>query len=169
MGERRISKLSPKGKAKVLIVGVLAAVFVFVYILSSVGVIPLSALLLKATVAVSGNDDRFPILIDTESTICSDIIGDSVILLTADNLVVYSPEGKLEFSQPHVFSKPGLSVNGDCRVCRKCKCHCKHNKCYKSKQHSAICGLQHMKFLPKNTFLQIHQVSTSQKIFWDNI
>lgn len=113
MGERRISKLSPKGKAKVLIVGVLAAVFVFVYILSSVGVIPLSALLLKAAVAVSGNDDRFPILIDTESTICSDIIGDSVILLTADNLVVYSPEGKLEFSQPHVFSKPGLSVNGD--------------------------------------------------------
>ena len=113
MGERRISKLSPKGRAKALIVGVLVAAFVFVYILSSVGVIPLSALLLKAKVAVSGNDERFPILTDADATICSDVIGESVIQLTTNNLVVYSPEGKLKFSQPHVFSKPGISVNGD--------------------------------------------------------
>ncbi len=113
MGERRVSKLSPKSRTKAIIVGALAVSFIFVYILSSVGVIPLSALLLKAKVAVSGNDERFPILIDTESTVCTEVLGDSIILLTTDNVSVYSPEGKMKFSQPHIFSKPGISVNGD--------------------------------------------------------
>lgn len=113
MGERKVSKLSAKSRAKVIIVSALAIAFVFVYILSSVGIIPLSALLLKAKVAVSGNDERFPIAINTETTVCTEILGDSIVLLTTDNVAVYSPEGKLKFSQPHIFAKPGISVNGD--------------------------------------------------------
>ncbi len=112
-GERNVSKLSKKSRAKLIIVGALICVFVFVYILSSVGVIPLSALLLRAKVAVSGTDERFPLAFDSESTICTNILGDSIVLLTTDNISVYTPEGKLKFSQPHVFSEPGLSVNGD--------------------------------------------------------
>ncbi len=112
-GERRISKLTQKSRAKAIIIGALVISFVFVYILSSVGVIPLDALLLKARVAVSGNDERFPILINTETTVSTDVIGDSVVVLSADNVAVYTPEGKMKYSQPHLFSKPGISVNGD--------------------------------------------------------
>ncbi len=112
-GERRVSKLSPKTRAKAIIISALAAVFVFVYILSSVGVIPLSALLLKAKVAVSGNDERFPILINSESTVCTDVLGDSIVILTTENIAVYTPEGKMKYSQPHIFAKPGISVSGD--------------------------------------------------------
>ncbi len=112
-GERRVSKLSPKSRAKAIIIGALVVSFVFVYILSSVGVIPLGALLLKAKVAVSGNDERFPILINTESTVCTDVLGDSIVILTTDNVAVYTPEGKMKFSQPHIFAKPGICVNGD--------------------------------------------------------
>lgn len=112
-GERRVSKVSPKTRSKAVIVGVLVAVFVFVYILSSVGVIPLSALLVRAKVGLSGNDERFPILISTESTVCSEVLGDSILLLTTENVAVYSPNGKMSFSQPHVYTKPGLSVNGN--------------------------------------------------------
>ena len=112
-GERRVSRLSAKTRSKAIIVGVLVAVFVFVYILSSVGVIPLNALLVKAKVALSGNDERFPLLINTESTMCSDVLGDSLVLLTTENVAVYSPNGKMSFAQPHMFSKPGLSDNGN--------------------------------------------------------
>ncbi|MBO5064784.1 MAG: hypothetical protein J6D06_01575 [Clostridia bacterium] len=112
-GERKVSRFSPQTRSKAIIVGVLAAVFVFVYILSSVGVIPLGALLLKARVAVSGDDERFPIAVSTESVLNSDIMGENIVLLTTENVVVYSPNGKEAFSQPHVFAKPGISVNGD--------------------------------------------------------
>ena len=112
-GERRISNLSSKSRAKVIIVGALVISFIFVYILSSVGVMPLDALLLKAKVAVSGNDGRFPLLTDTESTICMDVIGESIVILTTDNLTVYTPEGNMKYSQPHIFSEPGISINGD--------------------------------------------------------
>ena len=77
-GERKVSRFSPQTRSKAIIVGVLAAVFVFVYILSSVGVIPLSALFLKAKVAVSGDDERFPVAVNTESVLNSDIIGKNV-------------------------------------------------------------------------------------------
>ncbi len=112
-GERRVSKHSKKSQAKAIIVGTLVLSFIFVYILSSVGVIPIGALLLKAKVAVSGNDERFPLLINSESTICTDVLGESVVVLSTDNVAVYTPEGKMKFSQPHIFSKPGISVNGD--------------------------------------------------------
>lgn len=112
-GEHRVSRFSKKTKSKAIIVGVLVAVFVFVYILSSVGVIPLSALWVKAKVSLSGDSERFPIAVNTESTLNTDIIGDSIIILTSENVAVYSPGGKLIFSQPHVYTKPGLSVNGD--------------------------------------------------------
>lgn len=112
-GERTVSRFSPKTRSKAIIVGVLAAVFVFVYILSSVGVIPLGALFLKAKVAVSGDDERYPIAVNTESILDSDIIGENIVLLTTENVVVYSPNGKESFSQPHIYAKPGISVNGD--------------------------------------------------------
>ena len=112
-GERKVSKLSPKARAKAIIIGALVLAFVFVYILSSVGVIPMSALLLKAKVAVSGNDERFPILINSDSTVSMDVLGESIVVLSTENVAVYSPEGKMKYSQPHIFSKPGISVNGD--------------------------------------------------------
>lgn len=112
-GERKVSKLSPKARAKAIIIGALVLAFVFVYILSSVGVIPMSALLLKAKVAVSGNDERFPILINSDSTVSMDVLGESIVVLSSENVAVYSPEGKMKYSQPHIFSKPGISVNGD--------------------------------------------------------
>ena len=112
-GERRVSKLSPKARAKAIIIGALVLAFVFVYILSSVGVIPMSALLLKAKVEVSGNDERFPILINSDSTVSMDVLGESIVVLSTENVAVYSPEGKMKYSQPHIFSKPGISVNGD--------------------------------------------------------
>ena len=112
-GERRVSKLSPKARAKAIIIGALVLAFVFVYILSSVGVIPMSALLLKAKVAVSGNDERFPILINSDSTVSMDVLGESIVVLSTENVAVYSPEGKMKYSQPHIFSKPGISVNDD--------------------------------------------------------
>ena len=112
-GERKVSKLSPKARAKAIIIGALVLAFVFVYILSSVGVIPMSALLLKAKVAVSGSGERFPILINSESTVSMDVLGESIVVLSTENVAVYSPEGKMKYSQPHIFSKPGISVNGD--------------------------------------------------------
>lgn len=112
-GERKVSKLSPKARAKAIIIGALVLAFVFVYILSSVGVIPMSALLLKAKVAVSGSGERFPILINSDSTVSMDVLGESIVVLSTENVAVYSPEGKMKYSQPHIFSKPGISVNGD--------------------------------------------------------
>lgn len=112
-GERRVSRFSAKTRSKTLIVGVLVVAFVFVYILSSVGVIPIDALLTRAKTSVSGDSGRFPVTINTESTLCTDIIGKSIILLTTENVTVYSPSGKITYSQPHIYAKPGISVNGD--------------------------------------------------------
>ena len=112
-GERRVSRFSPETRSKAIIISILVAVFAFVYILSSVGVIPLGALFLKARVSLSGDDERFPIVINSESVISSDVIGENIILLTTENVIVYSSKGKAVYSQPHVFAKPGLSVNGE--------------------------------------------------------
>ena len=111
-GQHRVSRTSQKNKSKAIIIGVLVFAFLFVYILSSVGVIPMSAVTARVKSGISGDGERFPVAINTESTICTDIIGDNIILLTTENVAVYSPHGKLLFSQPHIFAKPGLSVNG---------------------------------------------------------
>lgn len=112
-GEKRVSRFSPKTRSKAIITGALLVAFVFVYILSSVGVIPLGALVTRAKTSVSGDRERFLITINTESTLSTDIIGDSIILLTTENVAVYSEKGKMVYSQPHVYAKPGISVNGD--------------------------------------------------------
>lgn len=112
-GEHRVSRFSPETRSKAIIISILVAVFVFVYILSSVGVIPLGALFLKAKVSVSGDNERFPISVSSESILRSDIVGENIILLTTENVVVYSPKGKEVYSKPHVYAKPGLTVNDD--------------------------------------------------------
>lgn len=112
-GEKNVSRFSPKTRSKAIIIGVLAVAFVFVYLLSSFGVIPLGAILVRAKTAVSGDSQRFPITINTESTLNTEVIGDSILVLTTENVTVYSPKGKEVFSQPHVFTKPAVSVNGD--------------------------------------------------------
>ena len=112
-GERRVSRVSRKNKSKALIAGVLVVAFVFVYILSSVGLIPIDAIFVRAKTSISGDGERFPILINTESTLNTDIIKDNIIILTTENVSVYSPKGKLVYSQPHVYAKPGISVNDD--------------------------------------------------------
>ncbi len=112
-GERRMPVLNDKNRSTAIIALTLVAVFVFVFVMSSVGVIPIDALLLRAKVGVTGNDQRFPLSINTESTLDIDVMGNSIVMLTTENVAVYSDSGRLVFSEPHVFAKPGLAVNGD--------------------------------------------------------
>lgn len=112
-GEKRVPRFSSKTRTKAIIIGTLVVAFIFVYILSSFGGNPIGALLVRAKTSVAGDSERFPIAINSESTLNSDIIGESIILLTTENVAVYSPKGKLVYNQPHVFAKPGISVNGD--------------------------------------------------------
>ncbi len=112
-GERRMPILDGKNRSKAIIAFTLVVVFLFVFIMSSVGVIPVDALFLRAKVGVTGNDQRFPLTINSESTLDIDVMGSSIVVLTTENVAVYSDSGRLVFSEPHVFAKPGLSVNGE--------------------------------------------------------
>ena len=112
-GEKRVSRLSEKERSKAIIALTLVGVFLFVFLLSSFGVIPLDAVFLRAKVAVTGNDQSFPLTVNTDSTLDMEIIGESIILLTTENVAVYSPNGRMTYSQPHVFTKPAISVDDD--------------------------------------------------------
>lgn len=112
-GERRISRLSYEDRAKVIIAIALVCAFAFVFVLSSVGIIPLDALFLRVKVGLSGNEERFPISVNTDSTLVTDVIGESILVLTTENVAVYSPNGRMTFSQPHVYAKPGISIEDD--------------------------------------------------------
>ncbi|MBO5897002.1 MAG: hypothetical protein J6Q83_06865 [Clostridia bacterium] len=112
-GERRVPRFTGKSRTKAIIAAALVGSFVFVYILSLVGLIPLDAIFLKAKVGISGDNDRLPLSVNTESTLYMDVIGESLIILTTENVSVYSDNGRMIYSKPHVFAKPGLSVNGD--------------------------------------------------------
>lgn len=112
-GYGRVSRFSQKTKSKIIIAGVLVGVFVFVYILSSVGIIPFDALSSRFSSFVLQDSDNFPMIVNTDSTINTSIIGDNIFILTTENFSVYSQSGKLVYSQPHSFSSPAVSVNGD--------------------------------------------------------
>ncbi len=112
-GYSRVSRFSPKTRSKMIIAGILVAVFVFVYILSSVGIIPFDALSSRFSSFVLQDSDNFPMIVNTDSTINTSIIGDNIFILTTENFSVYSQSGKLVYSQPHSFSSPAVSVNGD--------------------------------------------------------
>ncbi len=112
-GERRVPRFTGKDKPKAIIAAALVGAFVFVYILSLVGLIPLDVLFLKARVGISGNNDRLPLSVNSESTLNMDVIGESIIILTTENVTVYSDNGRMVYSKPHVYSKPALSVNGE--------------------------------------------------------
>ncbi len=112
-GYSRVSRFSQKTRSKMIIAGVLVAVFVFVYILSSVGIIPFDALSSRFSSFVLQDSDNFPMIVNTDSTINTTIIGDNILILTTENFSVYSQSGKLVYSQPHSFASPAVSVNGD--------------------------------------------------------
>ncbi len=112
-GERKISRFSSKTKAKIIIAAVLVIAFVTVLVLSVVGVIPMDALLIRIRVALSGEDENFPIAVSTDAVISSDILNDGVILITSENVVVYDSKGRENYTVPHIYSKPGMSVNDD--------------------------------------------------------
>lgn len=112
-GQKNVTRFSAATRVKILIASVLLAAFVFVYILSSFGVVPLSALNARFKSAISGDNSRFPIAVNTDSLLGTYVIGDGILVLTTDNVAVYSVKGKLLFSQPHVYAKPGVSVSGD--------------------------------------------------------
>lgn len=112
-GYTKVSRFSQKTKSKMIIAGVLVAVFVFVYILSSVGIIPFDALSARLSAFVLQDADNFPIAVNTDSTINKAIIGDNILILTTENFSVYSQSGKLVYTQPHSFASPAISVNGD--------------------------------------------------------
>lgn len=102
-----------KISAKMIIVITLICVFVFTFLLNSIGIIPVDALLLRARVSISGNEERFPIAVNSESVLVTDIIGDNIVILTTENVVIYSPNGKQLLNQPHVYAKPGIAINGN--------------------------------------------------------
>ncbi len=112
-GYGRVSRFSQKTRSKMIIAGVLVAVFVFVYLLSSVGIIPFDALSSRFSAFVRRDSDNFPVVINTDSTINTSIIGDNILILTTENFSVYSQSGKLIYSQPHSFASPAVSINGD--------------------------------------------------------
>lgn len=112
-GYSRISRFSRKTQSKMIIAGILVAVFVFVYILSSVGIIPFDALSARFSSFVLQDSDNFPMVVNTDSTINKAIIGDNILILTTENFSVYSQSGKLIYTQPHSFSSPAISINGD--------------------------------------------------------
>lgn len=112
-GYGRVSRFSQKTRSKMIIAGVLVAVFLFVFILSSVGIVPFDAITARASSFIRQDGGNFPISINTDSTINTVILGDSVLVLTTENFSVYSKGGKLTYSQPHSYASPSLSVNGD--------------------------------------------------------
>ena len=112
-GEKRVSRFSEKNRAKTVIAVALIAAFIFTFVLSSVGIIPAKALFLRAKVGISGNGERFPLSVNTESTLVADVAGDNIIILTTENVLIYSPNGKQLFNQPHIYAKPGISINGE--------------------------------------------------------
>lgn len=112
-GYGKISRFSQKTRSKMIIAGVLVAVFVFVYILSSVGLVPLDALSARLSAFVLQDGENFPLQVNTDHTTNTKIIGDSILVLTTENFSVYSSSGKLVYSQPHSYATPSVSVNGD--------------------------------------------------------
>ncbi len=112
-GYSRVSRFSKKTKSKMIIAGALVAVFVFVYILSLVGIVPLDALSARISTFITRDAENFPLQVNSDSTINTQIIGDSLIILTTENFSVYSHRGKLIYSQPHSYASPSISVNDD--------------------------------------------------------
>lgn len=112
-GYSKVSRFSEKTRGKMIIAGILVAVFIFVYILSSVGIIPFDALSSRLSSFVLQDSDNFPIIVNTDSTNNIAIIGDNILILTTENFSVYSQSGKLVYTQPHSFASPAISVNGD--------------------------------------------------------
>ncbi len=102
-----------KDKTKIIIAATLLCAFLFTFLLNSVGIVPLDALLLKAVVSISGENDNIPIKINTDSVLRQDLIGDNIIVLTTDNIFIYSPNGKELLVQNHTFTKPSMTVNGE--------------------------------------------------------
>ncbi len=112
-GYTRVSRFSPKAKSKMIIAVAMVGVFIFVYVLSYFGVIPFGAVKAKLVSNITQDKENFPIYINTDSTIRTDTIGDSIIVLTTNNFSVYSPRGTLTYSESHNYGSPALSVNGD--------------------------------------------------------
>lgn len=111
VGYNRVSRFSQKTRSKVIISGILVAVFVFVYLLTSVGIIPMDAMSARISSFLKQDGENFPIQVNTDSTINTKIIGDSILILTTENFSVYSTSGKLVYTQPHNFTSPAVSVN----------------------------------------------------------
>lgn len=112
-GYAKVPRFSKKTRAKIIIAASLVFVFVSVYVLSLFGVIPLSALKARVMSNITQDKENFPISINTDSTLRTDNLGDSIIILTTNNVFVYSQRGVLTYSQTHTFASPALSVNGD--------------------------------------------------------
>lgn len=112
-GYGKIPRFSDKTKSKMIIAGVLIGVFVFVYILSTVGLIPFDAVSARVSSFVSNDSEKFPLQTNTSSTIAIKPIGDNILILTTENFIVFSQKGKEVYNQPHSFASPAVSINGD--------------------------------------------------------
>lgn len=112
-GVGRVSRFSKKTKMQMTVALVLVAAFVFVYILSSVGLVPLDALAARCSAFISRDSENFPLEINSDSTVNVKSYGGGIIVLSAQQFSVYSSKGKQVLSQSYNFASPTVSVNGD--------------------------------------------------------
>ncbi len=115
-GEKTVRErkpMTPRRRAVFIIVATLVLAFLIVFLLSRFGIVPLGSLAARAGAVLSGDEKRFPLGINTDSTLDVDKIGSNLLVLTTDNYTVYSEKGRELFSSPHTFARPAVCVSGD--------------------------------------------------------
>ena len=111
-GISRVSRFSSSQRSKMIIAASLVGVFLFVYIISVVGILPVEAVGARLSSLVS-DDKKFPLDISASSTEVIDNLGDNIFALTVDNFTLYSPSGKVIYTKAHSYASPTVSINGD--------------------------------------------------------
>lgn len=109
---KKISRLTTKQKSVALIALTLAVVFLITYFASVFGIIPIEALVAKTSSKLFGDEKAFPINISTETVVNMKNLGESLLVLTDSNAVLYNSDGKQVYESVHSFAKPAVSVNG---------------------------------------------------------
>ncbi len=112
-GYGRVSRYSKKTQTKMIIAGVLAGAFLFVYILSSVGIIPIGSVGAGLSSFLLQDSKNFPLSFDSDSVVSVNNLGNKILILTTENFCIYSKRGKLLLDKPHAYQTPAVSLNGE--------------------------------------------------------
>ena len=109
--ERKVSRLSPKQRAVSIIALTLVAVFLVTFIVSAIGILPLDAISARISTGLFGGGKNYPVAIESDSVINMGVIGNNLLILTDENLMVYDSNGNVVFTENHTFSRPAISIN----------------------------------------------------------